>query len=112
MGAVSNWIAREYGMRTRTTERVVALTAAGPVVVLQNDPNRIAWRAFNLSAGTAYLGFTGAVAAANGIQINPTGGSVGLVVRDDLELPTHIMYGISTANVNLYVIETLVTQEM
>lgn len=112
MGAVTNWIERNYGVRVETTERNVVLNVTTTVRVLQNNPNRMAWRIFNMSAGTAYVGFGGQVTVLNGIQLNPTGGSAGTIVRDDLELTTREMWGIATAAVTLTVFETIVIKEM
>jgi hypothetical protein len=109
MGAVTDFIARKYGVSaTETRAKVVVLGAAAPVQILEPNPNRFAWVAFNLSAGTAYLGFDALVTATNGLQMNPAGGNFSVDAEYDLDLPTRQMYGIATAAVNLYVLETLV----
>jgi hypothetical protein len=107
MGKVTDWITKEYGCRTATQTKVVVLSAAAATRVLQNDPNRFAWEIFNLALDTAFIGFTGDTTTTNGIGINPSGGNIGLTVREDLELPTHEMYGIGTAATTLFVVETV-----
>lgn len=107
MGAVTDYINAKYGWPATETRTKVVVLGAVPVQVLEPNPNRFAWVMFNLSAGTTYVGFDGLVTAANGIQINPAGGNIAVGAESDLDLPTRQLYGISTAAVNLFVVETL-----
>jgi hypothetical protein len=111
MGAVTEYVSMKYGRRTATLEKTVTLGAA-VVRVLENNPNRFAWAIFNLSgANIAYLGFTAAVSAANGLQINPNGGSITMSADQDLELPTHEMHGLaSAAATTIFVFETVAVE--
>lgn len=107
MGRCRDFVKRQYGFDCDTTERAVVLNAAAPVLVLNNDPNRVAWTIFNLGANIGYLAFTSAVGALYGFQINAAGDYTSSSARDDGEMPTHEVYGLGVGATTLYVIEVI-----
>jgi hypothetical protein len=108
MGALSDYVRSTYGVNTSIKTKNVSLVTTAPVVVLENNPNRIAWAIFNLSTGVAYLTFEGIPSATYGIQVNASGGSVSFNGLNDLEIPELGLLGISTgAATTLWVFETV-----
>jgi hypothetical protein len=106
MGSVSDWISREYGVRTTSTSRVVAAVAAAPVELMQSNPNRFAATFVNLGAAIAYIGFDANVAAANGIYLAANGGMLSFTALEDMEIQTRQMYVLGAGATNVQVIET------
>lgn len=109
MGATSDYVSKEYGVRdTETVISTLTLVAAAvPVRVLKSDPNRMAWAIFNPSTlGPAMLSFDNAPSATYGIQVNPAGGMVSFDARDDLNLPALAVYGFAAVAVTITIIET------
>lgn len=106
MGRATEFIERTYGFPCETIERAVVLNAAAPVVVLQNDPNRVAWTIFNLGVALGYVAFTNVVGPLFGIQLGAVGGVAGSNAREDGELPARALWGIGAGATTLYVIET------
>jgi hypothetical protein len=107
MGAVRDFIDKQFGVPTETTERVVVLGAVVPIEVLPANPNRFAWIMFNLGGGLAYIGFDSRTAALRGMQIAAGGGNIVANARDDLEYPTKQLFGIGSAATTLYILETV-----
>jgi len=109
MGAARDYLTRLYGRPVQTTEIVVPLVVATPaIVVLPNNPNRLAWTIWNLGAGVAQVAPTSAVGPLFGSNIAAAGGLIGVTVREDGELPSRELYGISALGTTLYILETVV----
>jgi hypothetical protein len=107
MGRVSEFIRAMFGGDTDEIEHTITIAAGAPVQLLQANPNRFGWNAFNLGANIGYIGFTSAVSATNGMQINPTGGFISMNARDDLALPVRNLWAIGAGASTIYIVETV-----
>lgn len=105
MGRVSEYINRKYGFPVQTVEAVVVLgAAAAAAVVLQSNPNRVSYTIFNLGANVAFIGFTSAVGALFGIQLNAAGDYFAVDAKDDGEITEMQLFGISALGTTLYIV--------
>ena len=78
---------------------VVSAGVAG-VQLWKQDPQRVAFVVVNLSANTVLISPGADVSATSGIALNPNGGSVTMLWRDDLHLPALEWFVIAPAGVS------------
>jgi len=93
MGAALNWLKREYGSTILEIENTSA-TAAAAAEVLKNDPDALAVVFVNFGAFAVFLTLAQNAPAGSGIPVQP-GGSVSMIVRDDLTLPARAWFASS-----------------
>jgi len=106
MGAVSEYMEKQYGTKLEAVDAAIAINAVAPVVAMPNDPNRFAWVIVNDGAAVAYVGFNSAVGVLNGIQVGANGGVVGFNARDDGEIVTRAVYSIGAGASTLFIVQT------
>lgn len=102
--AVLDFLAKEFGGEVEYADetKTVGTTAAE---VAGGDGERPALLFINLSANTIYVAPTPSVSTTRGIYLGANGGSVSMVVRDDLILPALQWHAVaSAAGSSLYVI--------
>lgn len=105
MSRVSEYIQRKYGFPVQTVEaQVVLVAAAAAAPVLLSNPNRVSYTIFNLGANVAFVGFTSAVGVLYGIQLNAAGDYFAVDAKDDGEITTLALYGLSVAGTTLYIV--------
>jgi len=107
MGKLSEWIEKQYGVKTRSIENPVTdLIGTTAAIVIRQNPDRFAWLLVNLSANTVYVAFTPDVSSSKGIRLAANGGSVTFLAEEDLELVTREAWAVATAaNSAIYVLE-------
>ena len=89
------------------TQEINPLTVAGAQNILGADPERTIMLLYNLSASEIYVGFSGNVAAANGMLVPPSGGFIMINVVEDYEAVTLPIFVFSAAaNNQLYIMTT------
>ena len=79
---------RELGVQSHPQINPMIAATPGAVAAqfLRNNPGRVAFIFFNLSANDAYIMTDNAVAAARGMFVAPNGGHVSVVWKEDLNL--------------------------
>ena len=103
-GFVREWIAHEFGGEIETLDGTVSVGVT-PTEVAGGDGDRGALLMLNLSAATIYVAPNTLVAATRGIFLGANGGSLALVLRDDLVLPTLQWWALAAAAASdLYVL--------
>lgn len=68
------------------------VTNAGVKNLLGGDPERVQLTIYNLGASEVYIGFSGDVSSSNGMLIPPSGGFMGINVRDDFDMIINPIY--------------------
>lgn len=103
-GAVYDFIVAELGGPFEEEESVVSVGTSATRLVL-NDPESAALLFVNVGANTIYISLTDKVSASRGIVLDSGGGSLSMIVRDDLVLPAREWWGLAdTAATDLYVL--------
>lgn len=100
-----------FKCKTRAVENPL-VTAVGTtaILVLANNPNRLAWVIVNLSANTLYLALGNDVSATKGVLLAPNGGSASMVWDEDFQTVGWAVWGVAAgANSAIYCME-VVTQ--
>ena len=111
MGRASEYINKQYGFPVQTVEAQVALVAAAAAApVLLQNPNRVSYTIFNLGANVAFVGFSSDVGILYGIQLNAAGDYFMTDAKDDGELPTRALYGLSVAGTDLYIVQNIAVE--
>lgn len=101
-GAAAQYIQEVYGGAYEETDGDVSV-GTSPTKIVGNDPDALALTIINLGANTVYLRPANNPSSTAGIQINASGGSISLTVRDDLTLPGREWWGIAdTAASDVY----------
>jgi len=85
--ALFQLLKRELGVDFSWDFRGNVAVTTTPTVILQHNPNRIAWCIWNLGETTVLVGFTQQVTTTSSIPIPPNGGSLQVLWREDLVLP-------------------------
>ena len=95
-GAAAQYIAKEYGGAFEEDDGDVSV-GTSPTKIVDSDPDSLALVIINLSANTVYLRPANNPSSSDGIQINASGGSMSINVRNDLTLPTREWWGVASA---------------
>ena len=105
---VSEILEKKFGVLSGAKENpIVDEVTTTVVMVLGNNPNRLAYTIVNLSDTDCFMAFDTNVSSTHGILLTANGGSMSLRIEEDFELTCWAVYGISTAaNKDIYVIET------
>lgn len=99
MGALSEFIDREFGVKTRQlTNPLVDEVDTGITQVLGNNPDRLAWVIVNLSANLIFLAFDTEVATTHGIRLAANGGTISTTAKEDMELVSMPVWAIAAAD--------------
>lgn len=98
-----------YGVRSRTVENPETATVGVTVVnILRNNPNRLSFTIFNLSANNIWIGPKNDVSSTKGIWVSPNGGSVTLMWDRDFEIVGAAWYAIAAgAGSAIYLLENI-----
>lgn len=96
-----------YGIHTTETENPVTNSVGvAAVKIARNNPNRVVFTIFNLSANNIFIGLTPSVSSTNGMFVAPNGGSIVLQYDKDFMMVTRDIYAISAgAASSIYVLE-------
>lgn len=94
-GAANAYIAKEFGGSFVESDGDISV-GVGATKIVDNDPDAVALVIINLSANTVYVRPANDPSATAGIQLNASGGSMSVNVRDDLTLPTRAWWGLAT----------------
>ena len=102
-------VQERLGTKTRTND-VPVTTSVGTasVVVLRQDPTRLAAVFVNLSANNIFIKPGGAAATSSGIRLNSNGGSAIFVVEDTFTLAGSEWNAIASgASSDIYILEVI-----
>lgn len=113
MSILQRLIEREFGVKTTCNiNPVVGAVGVIPILVLQNNPNRLAWTFLNLSAGWLSLGFDRDVSNTYGIYIASGGGGINFLWKEEFELVGWQLFAVAqNAASPIYVVEIVATSE-
>ena len=87
MGAALDFTVKQLGGLVLEQESNPSISTS-PVVVVPNNPDRVALVMVNLGAGNVFVSLANVPSASAGIFLGASGGSVTLNVRDDMTLPS------------------------
>jgi len=108
---VLDWILTKlFGCHTRSIENPIIANTGGvaAVLILQNNPDRLAWTLINLGANPLYVGLTNLVSAVNGIFLAANGGQVTMKYDEDFQMVGWAWWAISPAGADaIYTLEVL-----
>lgn len=80
-------IEEKFGVRVRpVVNPLIGTVDATALQMLNNNPNRLAFLLFNLSANVLYILHENTVSTARGIRLDPNGGNVTIVWDEDFHL--------------------------
>jgi|SRR6478735_3061072 len=96
-GVVGEWTQREYNGRFESLDLSAAI-GTGPVVVAQNDPERVELMFVNLSVNIIYLRMAGVPTSTVGIPLAPNGGFLTVNMLEDLTLPSMQWQAVAAAS--------------
>lgn len=82
---ISDLLREELGIATYERETSLQAGVASAVLMRQN-PNRISFVLYNLSANVLFIRPGAAASATQGIRLGPNGGAVSLYYREDFTL--------------------------
>jgi len=103
-GVVADWLLRTYGGLFTHSEANPSIGITSTLLV-NNDPERVHLTIINLSVNTVVVAPFQGVTLTNGIVLAPSGGSITMNVREDLQLPSLNWYAIAGAPAsNLFVL--------
>ena len=107
MGALARYVAKKFGVKTRTiVNPIVNACAVTPTTLLRNNPDRLASIVVNLGATAMYIAWDQGVGANHGIYVAPNGGSQSFLADEDGELVGYELIGIAiTGAVDVFVVE-------
>ncbi len=107
MGALSDYMQKRWGVRTRSVKNPLTGTViAGITQVLRNNPDRFMVLIINLDDEVNYLAQDSAPSSSNGIRLDANGGSAVLTADEDGELVGYDWWIQSTGGGAIYVLET------
>ena len=107
MGALSDYVQKKWGVRTRSVKNPLTGTVgAGITQVLRNNPDRFMVLVINLDDEVNYLAQDPTPAADNGIRLDASGGFIVLTADDDGELVGYDFWIHSVGGGPIYVLET------
>jgi len=105
-------IDKKFGIKTRAVENP-KLTSLGTTaqVVLDNNPNRLAWIIVNLSTAEVYLALRHDVSPTKGVRLDASGGSASMVWDEDFQATGWAIWGVATAaNSPIYSLEVVIQE--
>lgn len=109
MGALSDYMLKKWGVRTRTTERVLTIAGdPGRTMILPNNPDRMMALVINYDGVLMRIAPSVLVSNTRGIPLDPTGGFAVLEADVDGEVVGWEWYaysGLGAADV-MYILET------
>lgn len=93
---VAELIQKKYGILTRANQNPLrtALTT-GVLMLLPNNPNRLAWVVCNLSDTNCYIAWDRDISAQHGILLTANGGVATMTMDEDFEATTWELFGLS-----------------
>lgn len=107
IGAAAQFVAQQYGGGFVVRSGTVAVGVA-PVVIVPNDPDRVAVIVINIGTTQVTLAFRGDLTAGQGIVLLDNGSAYSVNVRDDAILPAWEHNGISNlAGGSIFVVEII-----
>ena len=107
MGALSDYMLKLWGVRTRSIENPVTDTAGeGVTQILKNNPDRFEAIVVNYDAVLMRIAPSPDVSATHGIPLDPTGGFAVITADDDGEMVGYEWYIYSAAGGTIYVLVT------
>lgn len=107
MGALSDYMVKRWGVRTRSVENPVTPTmGAGKTLFLRNNPDRMMFVVVNYDTVLMRIAPSIAVAADYGLPLDPAGGFAVITADDDGELVGYEWYAYSAAGGTIYALET------
>lgn len=108
MCALSRYVEAKFGVKTMAVPNpVTASCGTTATVLLQNNPDRLAYTVVNLGATAMYVAWDRAVSATHGVYVAPNGGSVSFSAEEDGELVGYELLGVAiTTPVDIFAIET------
>lgn len=96
--SLADLLMERFKVKTRAIENpVITSIGATAVLVLNNNPNRLAWVMVNLSVNAIYMALNNGVSATNGIYIPPNGGNVSMIWDEDFQTTAWAIWGIAPA---------------
>jgi len=109
---LADLLERRFGVKTRGVRDPLGVSPIGvnPVIVLSNNPNRLAFLVVNLSANLVYLDLENDVnvtpGAEVGFRLEPNGGYVGMIWDEDFQMTAWAWWAVSAgANTRLTILE-------
>lgn len=107
MGALTDYIQKRWGVKSRSIENPVTATAgAGVTRILNNNPDRFEAVIVNYDTVLMRIAPSRNVSATLGIPLDPSGGFAVLKAEDDGELVGYEWFIYSAAGGTIYVLET------
>jgi len=107
MGALSNYVAKRWGVKTRSVENPETDTAvAGVTLILRNNPDRFEFIVVNYDAVLMRVAPSRDVSATFGIPLDAEGGFAVITADDDGEAVGQEWFVYSAAGGLFYVLET------
>ena len=107
MGALSDYVQKRWGVRTRSVKNPLTGTvAAGITQVLRNNPDRFMVTIINLDDEDIWLAQDPTPADDNGILLDATGGFMVLTADADGELVGYDWWIYSVGGGPIYILET------
>jgi len=107
MGALSDYIQKKWGVRTRSVKNPLTGTVgAGVTQVLRNNPDRFMVLIMNMDDEVNYMAQDPNPASDNGIRLDANGGFMVLTADDDGELVGYDWWIQSVGGGAIYVLET------
>ena len=106
---VRELIEQEFGVHTTERENPENQTVdATAVLLFRNNPRRLGFLVINLSANTLYIAPRPDVSSTLSIALQPNGGSITMVYKEDFTVPTREWYCIgSGVGTDFYSMEIL-----
>jgi len=108
MGALSDFVERRFGVKTRSVTNPITATVAGGITqVLRNNPDRLMYLLVNLDAAEEiYAAWDSEPTNARGVRLDAAGGFLGLAADIDGELVGQELWIYSLGGGAIYIIET------
>lgn len=101
MGALSKYVEKKFGVKTRSYPITSPVSCALTVTsILPNNPDRLAYTLVNLGTTAMYVAWDRGVLATHGIYVAPNGGTFSMVADEDGELVGYELFGIAITSAN------------
>ncbi len=103
-------ITERFGVKTRAVENpLLTKVDDTALMILANNPSRLAWVIINLSVNVLYIAFSKDVSDKKGIRLGASGGAASMIFDEDFHPVTWAIWGIgSAANTWLYCYEVVI----
>ena len=115
MTTLADLLMERFKVKTRPRVDPLGVSPIGvnPVVLLRNNPNRLAYIIMNLSANLVYIGLTNQVNATVGTEVGlglePNRGFVSMVWDEDFDMVAWAWWGIAAAAPSILTIIEIVS---